>query len=91
MYPRLLIDLKKVKNNLDKTIEMVKGSGCSLMIVTKGYCADMEIYKLLEDSNIDYLADSRIQNLKKYEKNKKGKSFVTSAYDVRSRGSCCSC
>jgi predicted amino acid racemase len=71
MYPRLLIDLKKVKNNLDKTIDMVKGSGCSLMIVTKGYCADMEIYKLLEASNIDYLADSRIQNLKKYEKTKK--------------------
>ncbi len=71
MYPRLVIDLKKVKNNLDKTIEMVKGSGCSLMIVTKGYCADMEIYKLLEKSNIDYLADSRIQNLKKYEGTKK--------------------
>ena len=71
MYPRLLIDLKKVKNNLDKTVEMVKGSGCSLMIVTKGYCADMEIYKLLEDSNIDYLADSRIQNLKKYENTNK--------------------
>lgn len=71
MYPRLVIDLKKVKNNLDKTIDMVKGSGCSLMIVTKGYCADMEIYKLLEESNIDYLADSRIQNLKKYEGTKK--------------------
>ncbi len=71
MYPRLVIDLKKVKNNLNKTIEMVKNSGCSLMIVTKGYCGDMEIYKLLEDSNIDYLADSRIQNLKKYEGTKK--------------------
>ncbi|MGD9569420.1 MAG: ornithine racemase Orr [Sedimentibacter sp.] len=71
MYPRLVIDLIKVKNNLDKTIEMVKSSGCSLMIVTKGYCGDMEIYKLLEDSNIDYLADSRIQNLKKYEGTKK--------------------
>ncbi|WP_312811479.1 ornithine racemase Orr [Sedimentibacter sp.] len=67
MYPKLVIDLNKVKNNLNKTIEMVKGSGCSLMIVTKGYCADMEIYKLLEESDIDYLADSRIQNLKKYE------------------------
>lgn len=71
MYPRLVIDLKKIKNNLNKTIEMVKGSGCSLMIVTKGYCSDMEVYKLLEDSNIDYLADSRIQNLKKYEGTKK--------------------
>ncbi len=71
MYPRLVIDLKKVKNNLDKTIEMVKGAGCSLMIVTKGYCADMEIYKLLEESDIDYIADSRIQNLKKYDGTKK--------------------
>lgn len=71
MYPRLIVDLKKVKNNLDKTIDLVKSSGCSLMIVTKGYCADMEIYKLLEESNIDYLADSRIQNLKKYENTKK--------------------
>lgn len=71
MYPRLVIDLKKVKNNLDKITEMVKGSGSSLMIVTKGYSADMEIFKLLDESDIDYLADSRIQNLKKYEGTKK--------------------
>lgn len=71
MYPKLVIDLKKVKNNLDKITELVKGSGCSLMIVTKGYCADMEIYKMLENSDIDYYADSRIQNLKKYEGTKK--------------------
>ncbi|NLK64115.1 MAG: alanine/ornithine racemase family PLP-dependent enzyme [Tissierellia bacterium] len=71
MYPRLVIDLKKVKNNLDKISEMVKGSGSSLMIVTKGYSADMEIFKLLDESDIDYLADSRIQNLKKYEGTKK--------------------
>ena len=71
MYPKLVIDLNKVKNNLHKIIDMVKGSGCSIMIVTKGYCADMEIYKILEESNIDYLADSRIQNLRKYEGTKK--------------------
>jgi predicted amino acid racemase len=50
---------------------MVKGSGSSLMIVTKGYSADMEIFKILDGSDIDYLADSRIQNLKKYEGAKK--------------------
>lgn len=76
MYPRLVIDLKKVKNNLSKTIEMVKNSERTLMIVTKGYCGDMEIYKLLEDSNIDYLADSRIQNLKKYEGTKKERALL---------------
>lgn len=71
MYPQLVIDLNKVKNNLDKISEMVKSVGCSLMIVTKGYCADSEVYKILEESDIDFLADSRIQNLKKYEGTKK--------------------
>jgi ornithine racemase len=71
MYPQLVIDLNKVKNNLEKISEMVKSVGCSLMIVTKGYCADSEVYKILEESDIDFLADSRIQNLKKYEGTKK--------------------
>jgi len=71
MYPQLVIDLKKIKNNLDKILEMVKNAGCSLMIVTKGYCADDEIYKILEASDVDFLADSRIQNLKKYKDSKK--------------------
>lgn len=71
MYPQLVIDLKKIKNNLNKISEMVKSAGCSLMIVTKGYCADSEIYKILKDSDIEFLADSRIQNLKKYEDTKK--------------------
>ncbi|WP_326909698.1 ornithine racemase Orr [Sedimentibacter sp. MB31-C6] len=76
MFPRLVIDLNKIKNNLDKITEIVKGAGCSLMIVTKGYCADLEIYKILEDSKIDYLADSRIQNLKNYVNSKKEKVLL---------------
>ncbi|HHZ03339.1 MAG TPA: alanine/ornithine racemase family PLP-dependent enzyme [Tissierellia bacterium] len=71
MYPRLVIDLNKVKNNLNKITEMVKSSGCSIMIVTKGYSGDEEVHKILENSDIDYIADSRIQNLKKYEGTKK--------------------
>lgn len=76
MYPQLVIDLNKIRNNLNKISGMVKGSGCSLMIVTKGYCADEEIYKVLEASDIDYLADSRVQNLKKYVNSKKGKVLL---------------
>jgi predicted amino acid racemase len=71
VYPRLVIDMNKLKSNLDKTIEMVSGAGCSVMIVTKGYCADLEIFKLLEESSVEFIADSRIQNLKKYEGTKK--------------------
>lgn len=76
MYPQLVIDLKKIESNLNKISEMVKSVDCSLMIVTKGYCADMEIYKILENSDIDFLADSRVQNLKKYEGSKKQKVLL---------------
>lgn len=76
MYPQLVIDLKKIENNLNKISEMVKSVDCSLMIVTKGYCADMEIYKILENSDIDFLADSRVQNLIKYEGSKKQKVLL---------------
>ncbi|MBQ9932006.1 MAG: alanine/ornithine racemase family PLP-dependent enzyme [Firmicutes bacterium] len=67
MYPRLLIDLNKIEKNLDTVAEKVKGAGCSLMIVTKSFCADEKIIeKILAHPQVDFLADSRIQNIKTY-------------------------
>lgn len=70
MYPKLLIDLKRIKSNLNRMIEMVHNAGCSIMVVTKGYSADLEIFKIIENSYVDYVADSRILNLKKYDTKK---------------------
>ena len=37
MYPRLVVDLKKLESNLDAVAKITKEQGgCSLMIVTKG-------------------------------------------------------
>ncbi|MDR2784398.1 MAG: alanine/ornithine racemase family PLP-dependent enzyme [Treponema sp.] len=64
-HPLLHIDIQKLKNNLAVLSAMVKRVGCSLMIVTKSFCADEEIVRMLAASPlVDYLADSRIQNLK---------------------------
>lgn len=77
MYPQLNIDLSKLRINLDKISEIVKNkANCSLMIVTKSYCADLEILKLIENSDVDYIADSRIENLRKSEKIKKEKVLL---------------
>jgi predicted amino acid racemase len=73
MYPSLSIDMEKLRQNLDTLAAAVKGSGCSLMIVTKSFCADSCIVDmLLSHPSVDYLADSRIQNIKTYAG--KGKS-----------------
>ncbi|MDR0550885.1 MAG: alanine/ornithine racemase family PLP-dependent enzyme [Spirochaetaceae bacterium] len=66
-YPRLAINLDKLNDNLSTLSGAVHGAGCSLMIVTKSFCACPEIIDfLLQSKKVDYLADSRIQNLSSY-------------------------
>ena len=68
MYPRLVIDLKKLKSNLDACAKIVKeGAGSSLMIVTKGLCADKEMARMVAaHPAVDFMADSRVANIKTY-------------------------
>lgn len=67
MYPRLTIDLTKLKRNLDYLTEAARARGVSLAIVTKCLCADKPLVRLIGESGADYIADSRVQNLKKME------------------------
>ena len=80
MFPRLNVNLKKLRENLDAVAKLTTDQGgCSLMIVTKGMCADRELVNiLLEDSRVGYLADARVKNIKTYykEARSKGKSTV---------------
>jgi len=67
MYPRLTVDLEKIRMNLDTVSSTAKKGGCSLMIVTKSFCADRKISELIaEHPGVDYFADSRIQNIRAY-------------------------
>lgn len=68
MFPKLIIDLKKLQQNLDAVSEITKDRGnCSLMIVTKGLCADPKFAELVANHpKVDYMADSRVQNLESY-------------------------
>ena len=65
MYPRLVIDLKKLENNLNAVGVITKEHGnCSMMIVTKGLCADKEMVKMVAANDyVDFVADSRVKNL----------------------------
>ena len=68
MYPKLVINLKKLKDNLDAVAHITKEQGgCSLMIVTKGLCADKEMaHMVAEHPQVDFLADSRVKNISTY-------------------------
>ena len=65
MYPKLVIDLKKLESNLNAVGKITKDHGkCSMMIVTKALCADKEMVKMVAANDyVDFVADSRTKNL----------------------------
>ena len=69
MYPKLLIDIEKLRSNIDAVAKITKDDGgCSMMIVTKCLCADRKVAEMIASHpRVDYLADSRILNIKKYQ------------------------
>ena len=80
MYPKLLIDINKLRENIDAVAKITKDDGgCSMMIVTKCLCADRRVAEMITaHPRVDYLADSRIANIRSYQDlvEKNGKQSV---------------
>lgn len=64
MYPKLQINLKKLEDNLNACAAITERGGCSLMIVTKGLCADPEMVRMVaQNPSAEFIADSRVKNI----------------------------
>ena len=66
MYPRLLINLDKIKTNVQANRALTDKGKLELGIVTKSFTADHKIIEAIAEAGVDFLADSRIQNLESY-------------------------
>ncbi|AJP10143.1 TPA: alanine/ornithine racemase family PLP-dependent enzyme [Clostridioides difficile] len=64
MYPRLEIDIEKLKHNVKLISQMCHERNIKISFVTKSFCAQKEIVEEICSEGIDHIADSRIQNLK---------------------------
>ena len=64
MYPRLVISKNKFAYNARKLKEHLQAEGFSMMAVTKSFCADPDMVSVLTEVGVDYLADSRIENIR---------------------------
>ncbi len=63
VYPRLRIDKKKFEHNVRYMQNLCHQKGLSMMAVTKVFCADPPLIELLNKIKVDYIADSRMENL----------------------------
>lgn len=64
MYPRIEIDIKKIKHNTETLVNKCSNLNIKIAGVTKVFCADPIIVKAYVDGGVSAIADSRIQNLK---------------------------
>lgn len=65
MYPKLEIDINKLKQNVKVISHMCHEKNISLAFVTKSFCAREQVVEKLVEEGIDYIADSRVSNLRK--------------------------
>lgn len=64
-YPRVEVDTKKIRYNTKVLVEECKKRGIKVTAVTKTFCGNPKIAKIIAEEKVDILADSRIENLKK--------------------------
>ncbi len=63
MYPRIVINIEKFKHNVKLLVNISHKAGISVMGVSKVFLADHNLINVFCSENIDYIADSRIENL----------------------------
>ncbi len=63
MYPRVIINKEKFRHNLKHMLDICHDKGLSMMAVSKVFCADHELVEIMIEENVDFIADSRIENL----------------------------
>lgn len=64
MCPELEIDVSKLRENTRVVCSMCHKYNIEVAMVTKVYCAIKSVVEELANEDIDYIADSRIENLK---------------------------
>ncbi len=67
-YPRLVINLQKVKENIDIVTKLCEEHGIYLTGVVKGFNGLNEIVRLYDSCNIAHIGDSRLSRLCEYKK-----------------------
>ncbi|MCS5420380.1 MULTISPECIES: ornithine racemase Orr [Psychrilyobacter] len=66
-YPRVVVDLDKIRKNVKVLTKKCRESQIDVVGITKVFSGNIEVAKILVEGGVKYLGDSRVENLKKYE------------------------
>ncbi|MEW5784566.1 MAG: alanine/ornithine racemase family PLP-dependent enzyme [Bacillota bacterium] len=63
MYPRIVINLCKIRENAALLLDYCSGAGIRPCAVTKAVCGDLAVARALVEAGFSQLADSRLENI----------------------------
>lgn len=63
MFPQVTIDLAKYRHNVKHLLNLVHQKHMTMMAVSKVFCADQTLIDVLSTEKVDFIADSRMENL----------------------------
>lgn len=64
-YPKMIVDLSTIRNNVKTVVGLCNKQNIKVAGVTKVFCGNPKIASAYIDGGVSYLADSRIENLKR--------------------------
>lgn len=67
MNPKITINLDKLQHNAEQMVKLCETAGVKLSAVTKGFCAKPQAAAAILKGGVTSLADSRIENLRKFQ------------------------
>jgi predicted amino acid racemase len=69
MYPQIVIDVEKYRHNLQHLLNLVHQRNMTMLAVSKVFCADQHLIDVMNEEQVDFIADSRIENLQSISTN----------------------
>ncbi len=67
VYPRIDIDLNKLKHNAQMALNICRRSDIDISVVTKVFCSQSELVEAILEAGVKTIGDSRVANLKKLQ------------------------
>lgn len=64
-YPKIIINKYKLRKNVERLVEICDKNNIDVGGVTKVFCGNNELSKIYVEGGLKFLADSRIDNIKK--------------------------
>ncbi|MEF8847785.1 MAG: alanine/ornithine racemase family PLP-dependent enzyme [Candidatus Thermoplasmatota archaeon] len=75
-YPRLKVNLEKIKHNAKRISKKASEFNIDIAGVTKATCGDPKVANAMKEGGVNYIADSRIENIKKLRKSEFSKPLI---------------